>query len=70
MRSAFSHILLLALLCTAVAAQAESRSENISAPGFTEDKVKIGDRFRIGKALVEVAQGRQPCWKQPHSTVF
>ena len=35
MRSTFSHILLLALLCTAVAAQAESRSENISAPGAT-----------------------------------
>ncbi len=40
--------------------------ENISASGLTEDKVKIGDRFRIGKALVEVAQGRQPCWKIDH----
>ena len=40
--------------------------ENISASGLTEDKVKIGDRFRIGKALVEVAQGRQPCWKLDH----
>lgn len=40
--------------------------ENISASGLTEDKVKIGDRFRIGKALVEIAQGRQPCWKIDH----
>ncbi len=40
--------------------------ENISASGLTEDKVHIGDRFRIGKALVEVAQGRQPCWKIDH----
>ena len=40
--------------------------ENISASGLTEDKVKIGDRFRIGAALVEVAQGRQPCWKIDH----
>jgi MOSC domain-containing protein YiiM len=40
--------------------------ENISASGLTEEKVKIGDRFRIGKALVEVAQGRQPCWKIDH----
>jgi MOSC domain-containing protein YiiM len=40
--------------------------ENISASGLTEDKVRIGDRFRIGKALVEVAQGRQPCWKIDH----
>ena len=40
--------------------------ENISASGLTEDKVCIGDRFRIGKALVEIAQGRQPCWKIDH----
>lgn len=40
--------------------------ENISASGLTEDKVKIGDRFRIGQALVEIAQGRQPCWKIDH----
>ena len=40
--------------------------ENISASGLTEDSIRIGDRFRIGKALVEVAQGRQPCWKIDH----
>lgn len=40
--------------------------ENISASGLTEDKIHIGDRFRIGKALVEIAQGRQPCWKIDH----
>lgn len=40
--------------------------ENISACGLTEDKLRIGDRFRIGQALVEVAQGRQPCWKLDH----
>lgn len=40
--------------------------ENVSASGLTEDKVKIGDRFRIGQALVEIAQGRQPCWKIDH----
>ena len=40
--------------------------ENISASGLTEEKVRIGDRFRVGKALVEVAQGRQPCWKIDH----
>jgi MOSC domain-containing protein YiiM len=40
--------------------------ENISALGLTEDKVQIGDRFRIGGALVEVSQGRQPCWKIDH----
>ncbi len=40
--------------------------ENISASGLTEDKIRIGDRFRIGDALVEIAQGRQPCWKIDH----
>lgn len=40
--------------------------ENISALGMTEDKVQIGDRFRIGTALVEISQGRQPCWKIDH----
>ena len=40
--------------------------ENISAAGLTEDKVKIGDQFRIGAALVELSHGRQPCWKIDH----
>ncbi len=40
--------------------------ENVSALGLTEDKVHIGDRFRIGQALVEISQGRQPCWKIDH----
>jgi MOSC domain-containing protein YiiM len=40
--------------------------ENLSARGLTEERVCIGDRFRIGSALVEVAQGRQPCWKLDH----
>ncbi len=46
--------------------QAGAFGENISASGLTENNVRIGDRFRIGKALVEVAQGRQPCWKIDH----
>ena len=37
--------------------------ENISTTGLTEHNVAVGDRFRIGTALVEVSQGRQPCWK-------
>lgn len=40
--------------------------ENISTSGLTEDFVCIGDRYRLGSALVEIAQGRQPCWKQAH----
>ncbi len=38
--------------------------ENISTYGWAENDVCIGDRFRIGSALVEISQGRQPCWKQ------
>ena len=40
--------------------------ENIASEGMTEDKVQIGDRFRIGSALLEISQGRQPCWKIDH----
>src|SRR5690606_16811769 len=31
-----------------------------------EDSVFLGDRFRLGTALVEVSQARQPCWKLDH----
>jgi MOSC domain-containing protein YiiM len=40
--------------------------ENVSTMGWTEQDLCIGDRLRLGSALVEVAQGRQPCWKQAH----
>jgi MOSC domain-containing protein YiiM len=40
--------------------------ENISTIGLTEDVACIGDRYRLGSAMVEIAQGRQPCWKQAH----
>lgn len=35
--------------------------ENLHATGLTEDDVLIGDRFRVGTALLEVSMGRQPC---------
>ena len=40
--------------------------ENISASGLTEASVAVGDIFRLGTALVQVSQGRQPCWKLNH----
>lgn len=40
--------------------------ENISTLGLTEDNVLLGDRFRLGSALIEVSHGRQPCWKLGH----
>ena len=38
--------------------------ENISTIGLAESDVCIGDRIRCGTALLEISQGRQPCWKQ------
>jgi len=37
--------------------------ENISTSGMLEHTVCLGDRYRMGTALVEVSQSRQPCWK-------
>ncbi len=38
--------------------------ENVSTWGFVEEDVCIGDRFRLGSSILEISQGRQPCWKQ------
>ncbi len=40
--------------------------ENISSDGFTEDNLCIGDQLSLGTAVVEISQGRQPCWKLGH----
>lgn len=40
--------------------------ENISTRGLVESEMRIGDRFRLGQALVELTKGRQPCWKLDH----
>ncbi|HMQ92377.1 MAG TPA: MOSC domain-containing protein [Amaricoccus sp.] len=37
--------------------------ENLVVGGITEADVCIGDLFRAGSALVELSQGRQPCWR-------
>lgn len=37
--------------------------ENLSIDGLDEHVVCIGDRWRVGSALLEVTQGRQPCFK-------
>lgn len=37
--------------------------ENCTVEGLLEEGVRIGDRFRIGTALVEVTQPRVPCFK-------
>lgn len=40
--------------------------ENLTVTGMLEDRVCIGDVFRIGSALVEVTQPRVPCFKLAH----
>ncbi|GLK89741.1 MOSC domain-containing protein [Pseudomonas turukhanskensis] len=37
--------------------------ENFSTRGWTEQTVCLGDRIQAGTALLEVSQGRMPCWK-------
>lgn len=38
-------------------------AENLTVRGLLESVVMIGDRFRIGSAVVEVSQPRSPCYK-------
>lgn len=44
-------------------ARAGAFGENFSTTGWTERDVCLGDRVRAGSALLEVSQGRMPCWK-------
>ncbi|MEN7535991.1 MOSC domain-containing protein [Aurantiacibacter flavus] len=39
---------------------------NLSVRGITEGDVLLGSRYRLGSALIEVCQPRQPCWKIEH----
>ncbi len=39
---------------------------NLAVRGLLENDVHIGDRFRLGSALIEVSQPRKPCWKIEH----
>lgn len=41
--------------------------ENFSCSGLTEDKLCLGDQFRLGEALIECSHARQPCWKLNHN---
>lgn len=37
--------------------------ENLSTLGLDEGSVCLGDVFQIGSAIIQVSQGRKPCWK-------
>lgn len=37
--------------------------ENLVVEGADEGDICLGDRWRLGNVLLEVSQGRQPCWR-------
>ncbi len=37
--------------------------ENLTVTGLDESKIRVGDIYKIGKALVQVSQPREPCYK-------
>jgi MOSC domain-containing protein YiiM len=37
--------------------------ENLTTEGLLEQDVRIGDRFRVGSAVLQVTQPRMPCFK-------
>jgi len=37
--------------------------ENFTFTGLDETQAAIGDQYRVGTAVIEVSQPRQPCWK-------
>lgn len=37
--------------------------ENLTTEGLVESEVRVGDRFRIGSALLEATRPRFPCYK-------
>jgi MOSC domain-containing protein YiiM len=39
---------------------------NLAVHDLTEAEVHIGDKFKLGSALLEVSQPRKPCWKIEH----
>lgn len=40
-----------------------SFGENLTSEDLLETQVCVGDTFRVGRAIVQVSQPRQPCWK-------
>src|SRR5438270_13946753 len=40
--------------------------ESLATVGLDETALRVGDRLRIGSALVAVTQPREPCYKLAH----
>ncbi len=50
----------------AVLDQPGAFGENFSCSELSEERLCLGDIFRIGDALIECSHARQPCWKLNH----
>ncbi|MGB5485370.1 MOSC domain-containing protein [Parasphingorhabdus sp.] len=50
----------------AVLDQPGAFGENFSCSGLSEERLCLGDIFRVGEALIECSHARQPCWKLNH----
>ena len=37
--------------------------ENLTIEGLNEDTIRIGDIYKLGSALVQISQPREPCYK-------
>ena len=37
--------------------------ENLTIVGLNEKALKVGDRYKVGEAIIEISQPRQPCFK-------
>lgn len=46
--------------------EAGAFGSNLAVNGLNEHDVHIGDQFRLGGAILEISQPRQPCWKIEH----
>lgn len=46
-----------------ILARVPAFGENISTRGLTEETVCVGDVYQIDSVRLQIAQGRQPCWK-------
>lgn len=45
-----------------------SLGENLTVENMNESEVCVGDRYKMGSAVVEVSNVRYPCWKQERKT--
>lgn len=43
--------------------QSGAFGENLATQGVSEWTLCLGDRLQVGQVVLEITQGRQPCWK-------